>query len=225
VTTAEDAPPKGRAAPLPPQERRAAILLAVQPVLLERGAAVTTRELAEAAGVAEGTLFRVFDDKVTLIRAAVWTAIDPVEAVPEIDGVDRSLPLRDRLVTLMELGFARMDTTMRWMTLLHEVVRHQPPPDRENRMRDWGRRQEAGNAAVRAAVERVIGPDADSLRLPVADAVDLFTTVLVGATMQAVDAHRRGLDHDPPDADRLVDLILHGIALPPRAQPEPERSA
>ncbi|MBN9326134.1 MAG: TetR family transcriptional regulator, partial [Cellulomonas sp.] len=45
---------------MPPDERRRAILRAVLPVVRERGADVTTRELAEAAGVAEGTLFRVF---------------------------------------------------------------------------------------------------------------------------------------------------------------------
>jgi AcrR family transcriptional regulator len=216
---------KGRAAPLPPDERRAAILLAIQPVLLERGAGVTTRELAEAAGVAEGTLFRAFTDKVTLIRAAVWTAIDPAEAVPDIDAVDRDLPLRERLIALMNLGFARLDVTMRWMTLLHEVGRNQPAPaDLEKRMHEWGRRQEAGNAAVSAAVERVIGPDAASLRMPVDQAVSLFTTVLVGATMQAADAQRRGLGLPPPDAEALVDLVLHGVVLiPPPSSTEPAR--
>lgn len=222
------APTKGRAAPLPPEERRAAILVAVRPVLLERGASVTTRELAEAAGVAEGTLFRVFTDKVTLIRAAVWAATDPADAVPGIDAVDRTLPLRERLITLMQLGFARVDTMMRWMTLLHEIGRNQPAPsDIENRMQEWGRRQEAGNAAVNAAVERVIGPDAASLRMPVDQAVALFSTVLVGATMQAVDARRRQLGVPPPDAEQLVDLVLHGVVLiPPLSSPEPpERSA
>ena len=84
-------PGRGRATPLPPDERRAAILLAVRPVILARGAAVTSRELAEAAGVAEGTLFRVFTDKVTLVREAVLAAVDPADAIPEIHG-DRPDP-------------------------------------------------------------------------------------------------------------------------------------
>src|SRR3954453_17128960 len=105
----------GRATPLPPAERRAPILLAVRPVLLERGAAVTTRELAEAAGVAEGTLFRVFTDKRTLVCEAVLAAVDPAAGVPEINAVDMSLPLRDRLVVLMQLGFARADAAIRWI--------------------------------------------------------------------------------------------------------------
>src|SRR4051812_50052979 len=114
------APAKGRAAPLPPDERRAAILLAIQPVLLERGAAVTSRELAEAAGVAEGTLFRVFTDKVTLVREAVLAAVDPADRVPDIDAIDRSLPLADKLQLLMTRGVEHVGEAMRGMGLLHE---------------------------------------------------------------------------------------------------------
>src|SRR6478736_24792 len=95
-----DPPRPGRAAPLPPDERRRAILRAVAPVILERGISATTRELAEAAGVAEGTLFRVFDDKATLMRAAVHAALDPAAAVPAIEAIDLALPLRDRLLRL-----------------------------------------------------------------------------------------------------------------------------
>ena len=62
-------PPRARA--LPPDERRAAILTAVLPVVLDKGMSASTRELAQAAGVAEGTLFRVFDSKDDLILAAV----------------------------------------------------------------------------------------------------------------------------------------------------------
>ena len=48
---------------MPPSERRAAIIRDVLPTLVERGVTVTTRQLASAAGVSEGTLFNVFADK------------------------------------------------------------------------------------------------------------------------------------------------------------------
>ncbi len=64
-------PPPTRAAPLPPDERRAAIVAAAIPLVCDHGAAVTTREIAEAAGIAEGTIFRVFATKEDLLDAVV----------------------------------------------------------------------------------------------------------------------------------------------------------
>lgn len=52
-------------------DRRTQILEAVVPVILDRGVEVTSRELARAAGVAEGTLYRTFGDKTTLLRAVL----------------------------------------------------------------------------------------------------------------------------------------------------------
>ena len=211
-------PGRGRATPLPPGERRAAILLAVRPVILARGAAVTSRELAEAAGVAEGTLFRVFTDKVTLIREAVLAAVDPADAIPEIEAIDRTLPLRDKLLLLMTQAQAHVGESMRWMSLLHEVGRLEPAgPTGEQRdaaMRQWGRRQQAGTAAVTVAVSELLDLDAHQLRLPLADVIELFNTVLLGATIRTVDASRRGLDTGPPAPEQLVDLILHGVLAP-----------
>ena len=43
------------------------IVEATLPLLLEHGEMVTTRQIAEAAGIAEGTIFRVFADKDELI--------------------------------------------------------------------------------------------------------------------------------------------------------------
>jgi len=194
-------------------ERRAAILRAVRPVVLERGAAVTTRELARAAGVAEGTLFRVFDDKASLVRATVLAAVDPLSTVPAIEAVDRDLPLERRLEELVRIGLARVGESIRWMGVLHQVVSmdpHDPRTAHADQMREWSRQQEAGNVAVLAAAERLVRPDAHRLRLPVGEVVELLNTVLLGAAMRQVDAARRGRGSTPPDARALVDLVLHG---------------
>ncbi len=61
---------------MPPEERRAAIVAATLPLLLERGLPLTTREIAEAAGIAEGTIFRVFPDKEAVVEATVEAAFD-----------------------------------------------------------------------------------------------------------------------------------------------------
>ena len=66
-----------RAPAMPPEARRAAIVEATLPLLLERGAGISTRQIAEAAGIAEGTIFRVFPDKDAVVQAAIEQAIDP----------------------------------------------------------------------------------------------------------------------------------------------------
>ena len=65
-----------RATPLPPDERRAALIAATEPLLERFGRDVSTRQIAEAAGVAEGTIFRVFPTKEALIDAVLEEVFD-----------------------------------------------------------------------------------------------------------------------------------------------------
>src|SRR3954454_15719963 len=92
-----------RASALPADERRAAIVEATVPLLLEHGTAVTTRQIAEAAGVAEGTIFRVFPDKDAVIDAAVEAAFDPEETHEGLRNIARDLPLEERLLQAIEI--------------------------------------------------------------------------------------------------------------------------
>lgn len=52
------------------------IVDATLPLLLEHGEAVTTRQIADAAGIAEGTIFRAFNDKDEVIAAVLEKALD-----------------------------------------------------------------------------------------------------------------------------------------------------
>src|SRR3954469_4423303 len=75
---------RGRATAMAPDERRRAIVDVVVPLLLEHGGDVTTRQIAEAAGIAEGTIFRVFPDKDALWTAVVEQTLDPVVELREL---------------------------------------------------------------------------------------------------------------------------------------------
>src|SRR6185437_10931544 len=50
-------PMSTRAPAMRAEERRAAIIAATLPLLLERGTNISTRQIAETAGIAEGTIF------------------------------------------------------------------------------------------------------------------------------------------------------------------------
>src|SRR5919112_613378 len=84
-----------RAAALPPDERRSMIVAATLALVLEHGDAVTTRQIAEAAGIAEGTIFRHFADKDALIDAVLDAGLDPAPLEEALAAIDPSLPLEE----------------------------------------------------------------------------------------------------------------------------------
>src|SRR5215813_368458 len=106
MNSASDA--RRRVAPLAPDDRRAALIEATLPLLVEYGAAVSTRQIAQAAGVAEGTIFRVFPDKNSLILAVLRHALDPEPGVRALRQIPTRLDLRDRLVGAATLMLAGM---------------------------------------------------------------------------------------------------------------------
>lgn len=80
-----------------PEERREAILDAAIPLLMTYGNDVTTRQIAEAAGIAEGTVFRVFDDKTALVDAALHRFLDSSRMRDTVLAIDPELPLEEKV--------------------------------------------------------------------------------------------------------------------------------
>lgn len=68
------------------------IVQATLPLLLQNGEMVTTRQIADAAGIAEGTIFRVFADKDELIAAVIELALDTAALERAIAAIDPTLP-------------------------------------------------------------------------------------------------------------------------------------
>ncbi len=92
-----------RAAALPPDERRSAIVAATLPLLVAHGEMVTTRQIADAAGIAEGTIFRVFADKDAVIAAAVDAALDTAQLEEHLGAIDPSLSFEQSLAAAVEI--------------------------------------------------------------------------------------------------------------------------
>src|SRR3954470_11169638 len=106
----------GRATALPPEEGRAEIVAATLPLVLAHGSAVTTRQIAEAAGIAEGTIFRVFPDKESLVEAAIESALDPAPTDAALRAVDRGLPLEERLRVAVDVLQRRLAEVWRLLS-------------------------------------------------------------------------------------------------------------
>ena len=97
-----------RARPLSPDERRDELIDATLSLLREHGRAVTTRQIAEAAGVAEGTIFRVVESKEELVELAITRAFEPGGLAERIGAPDLRKRLeREGLIRLVDVDADR----------------------------------------------------------------------------------------------------------------------
>jgi AcrR family transcriptional regulator len=178
-----------RASALPPDERRSMIVAATLPLLLEHGDRVTSRQIAEAAGIAEGTIFRVFADKDEVIAAVIDTALDQAPLESALSAIPTDLAFEDALAAAIVIMQQRVIDIWRVVssvgTRFHEMTRR-PMVDSGALVRLFETHRD------RISVEPIVA--ARLLR-----ALTLSTThpMLVG---------------EPHTPEALVDLFLHGVA-------------
>jgi AcrR family transcriptional regulator len=179
---------------MPSEERRASILAATVPLLIEHGTEITTRQIATAACVAEGTIFRVFVDKETLIAAAVEQAFDPAPVEAELRAIDLTLELDARCEAAVEILQNRVASLWRILTAVGGFESEVQQAKREARRRSTLR-----------ALARVFEPDRARLRLKPMEAAD----VLRGLTIAS--CHPALTSGEPMSPHKIVSVVLDGI--------------
>jgi len=182
-----------RARPLPADERRATILAAARALVLEHGHATTTRLIAEAAGVAEGTIFRSFATKDELFDAVIDLEFDPEPFIAALGRIDLDQPLETRLVEAVSMLQRRFVRIFRLLIALG--VRR--PPDRLGT-------PELRKRFAKEGLVRLVEPDADRFRIPPEEVVQLLRLLTFSGS------HPHISDQRMLTAEQIVDVVLHG---------------
>lgn len=181
---------RDRARPLAPEERRAAILDAVMPLLREHGRDASTRQLAEAAGIAEGTLFRAFGDKESIISAAIDRIRDPEPLRNALRGIDPDEPTEAKVRQVLGLLRERFGQVVQFMTAL----RLQGPPPRHPQPED---------AEWLTVFAQLFRPD--ELTIPPAAFEHYLRLLAFGSAIPVFSSAH------PFDTDQLADIVLRGV--------------
>jgi AcrR family transcriptional regulator len=176
-----------RAAALPPEERRAAIVAATLPLLIEHGELITTRQIADAAGIAEGTIFRAFPDKDALLDAVVEAALDTASLDETLASVDPSLDFEAGLRFMVEVLQRRAIDLWRVMSSLG------------SRFVDKRKQSQPVSEPIVAYCKA----HRDELSVPPREAAQLLRGITLALTHPS-------LVETPTSSKRIVELFLHG---------------
>jgi len=186
-------------------DRRRAIVDVVVPLLIEKGSAVTTAEMAQAANIAEGTIFRVFPDKHSILFEAMKTALDPAPVTEALRGIDPSAPMTTQLEEAARALYRHFDR----MVALGESWRSVSNIQQE-REQDVGRLVRKSAAAISAALLELFERHRGALRVSPLEAAAAFRGILFATRHPLLPAKERLA------IDAALNILLAGIAKPDR---------
>jgi AcrR family transcriptional regulator len=180
------------------EDRRSMIIDAVTPLLIERGRGVTSRQIAEAAGIAEGTIFRAFGDKDSLIQAVIDKHLDPGPFREGLAAIDPSAPLEAKVTAIVALMRGRFETVFRILTALQSEQRPQS-----------GSRKNFG-----IMIERILAPELHQLNFPPERVGTIIRLVTLASSLPPIN------DGTPLGVDEISQIVLYGIAGTPPGPPQ-----
>ncbi|MBX3078819.1 MAG: helix-turn-helix transcriptional regulator [Cryobacterium sp.] len=164
------------------------------PLLVEHGRDLTSKQIAEAAGVAEGTIFRAFGDKESLIEAAIAKFLDPESLRVGLQSIAPELPLDDKVLRIVELMMQRFSEVFRVMA----AVGATHPPKRHERRHVFA-----------DIIAEVLAPQLADLNWSPERTAHVIRLVTFSASLKEFNA---GMEFTTRE---LADIVLYGIAGKP----------
>jgi AcrR family transcriptional regulator len=194
MTTSE---PRRRAPAMEPEQRRQLIVKAAIPLVIEHGTAVTTAQIARAAGIGEGTVFRAFGDKENLLNACMAEALRPDDTLAELAATSLDQPLTDRLVAAAETLAGYLARLGALAGALASVGGRQLRPDPE------GAPPPSRPTGPSEALVALFEPERDRLRLSPERSAEVFQALVMSCGRAAGDPSTGSWQE-------LVDVFLYG---------------
>lgn len=191
---------------MPPEERRRTIIAAARPLLVTNGGGFTTKQVAEAAGIAEGTIFRVFPTKQALLDAVLADVLDPAETVRALRALPWHPDLEERITAILTLLYSDMDAIEEVFMAIHAMPSDDLSP-RKPPMKNYDGRATRSDE-LREAMADALSPWADELTVPLPQAAAWLRSVAMATSHPFLS---QGVDFP---AEFTARLITRGLVRP-----------